>query len=134
MKHAKDQHCAVKALGCNTHSSASGTSHGEVTQTGNLTYPVREVCTTGSTTTALWLSAKNRKPVLQPDPSFRLTPQRFPAFSHQLPGSAPHINQRLPPTWALALAALPLLKKPSQPNALCKGVGHHKTSVGSDHS
>lgn len=66
-----------------------------------------------------------KQPVLQPDPSCRLTPLGFPAFSHQAPGSVPHINQRLPPPWALAfLPALSLLKEPSQPNALCKGVGH----------
>lgn len=38
--------------------SASGTSCGEVTQTGNLTYPVVEVCTSRSTEPAQWLFAK----------------------------------------------------------------------------
>lgn len=36
-----------KSTGVNTHSSASGTSRGEVTQTGNLMYPVVEVCAVG---------------------------------------------------------------------------------------
>lgn len=40
---------------------------------------------------------------------------RFPASSHQIPGSAPHINQRLPPPcWALPfLPALSLLGSPA---------------------
>lgn len=45
------------ALGCDTYSSAPGRNCGEVTQTGNLVYTVVEVCTSRSTTTALWLSA-----------------------------------------------------------------------------
>lgn len=36
-----------KSTGVNTHSSASGTSCGEVTQTGTLMYPVVEICTAG---------------------------------------------------------------------------------------
>lgn len=70
-----------KSTGVNTHSSASGTSCGEVTQTGTHVSCCGDLYSR-STTTAPRLSAKNRKPVLQPDPPCRLTPLRFPAFSY----------------------------------------------------
>lgn len=62
-------------------------SHREVMQPGNPMYPAVEVCTSDPP------SFQQRKAMLQPDLSCWLTPLRFPAFSHQPPGSTPRISQ-----------------------------------------
>lgn len=116
IKPVKDEHSAQKALGCDTHSSASGTSHGWGSDTDRESHAS---CCGGLYQLIHHDRAVAVCTLLQPDASCRLT-LRFPAFSHQLPGSAPHISQRLPPPcWALPfLPALSLLRKPSQPKAL----------------
>lgn len=108
------------ALGCDTYSSAPGRNCGEVTQMGNPVYTVVEVCTSRSTVTALWLSAIKESLCCSQIhlAGSHLWDSLLSATSYR----APHIIQRFPPPLpALAfLPAISLLKKPSQPNALCK--------------